>query len=67
MRRRITASDATNDLPTSISALGTDFTPSQVLMTIGKIDIRKMTAAFTVKPRPNHRINNGTSATSGMA
>ena len=44
MRRRITKLGATNDLPTSIKVLGTAVTPSQVLMQIGKSDIRNTTA-----------------------
>ncbi len=67
IRRRITESGATNDLPTSISVFGTAVTPSQVLMQIGKSDIRKTIAAFTAKPRPSHSTSSGTSATSGMA
>ena len=67
MRRRITRSGATNDLPTSISVFGTATTPSQVLMQIGNSAIRNTTATFTVNPKPSHRISSGTSATSGMA
>src|SRR5229473_370264 len=54
MRRRMTRSGATNDLPTSINVLGTAATPSQVLMQIGNTDIRKMIATLTAKPKPNH-------------
>ena len=67
MRRRMVKSLATNDSPTSIRLRGTDFTPAQVLMQTGNSDIRNTTAAFTVKPRPNHSTSSGTSATSGIA
>src|SRR4051794_24620828 len=67
MRRRMTVSGATNDLPTSIKVFGTAVTPSQVLMQIGNTDIRNTTATLTAKPRPSHRMSNGTSATSGIA
>ena len=67
MRRRMTKSDATKDLPTSINVFGTATTPSQVLMQIGNSAIRNTTETFTLKPRPSHKISSGTKATSGMA
>ena len=67
MRRRMTRSGATKDLPTSISVFGTAMTPSQVLMQIGNSAIRNTTDTFTAKPRPSHSTKSGTSATSGMA
>src|SRR5215204_3750786 len=67
MRRRITESGATNDLPTSIKVFGTALTPSHVLMQIGNTDSRKMIATLTLKPSPSHSTSSGTSATSGMA
>ena len=67
IRRKMTASGATKDLPTSISVFGTAVTPSHVLMQIGNTDIRNTIATLTAKPKPSHSTSSGTSATNGMA